>query len=155
MDVAATHILDLDLDFFLDKIAHRRPDKGKRLPSWGYKPWKKDEVRSFLERQCLLSTANPTKGRVVTHHDEVFWLWRDLVDARQIGVPFSVVHVDAHSDLGMGYPAADRYVMTELLHESLEDRKSPFKSQVKPGNFLLFAVACCWVSQITFVLHPR
>jgi UPF0489 domain len=154
MNVGAAHILDLDLYFFLDEIAHHRSDRGKRLPSWGYKPWKKSEVRSFLEQQCLLSTANPTKGRVVTHHDEVFWLWRDLVEAGQIRVPFAVVHVDAHADLGMG-DSAYMYVMTELLHQSLERRKSPISAQVKPGDFLLFAVACRWVCQITFVLHPR
>ncbi len=87
-------ILDLDLDFFLDEIAYHRSDRGKRLPSWGYRPWKKSKVRSFLEQQCLLSTANPAKGRVVTHHDEMFWLWRELVQAGQIEVPFVVVHVD-------------------------------------------------------------
>jgi hypothetical protein len=155
MAVPGQCILDLDLDFFLDEIAHSRPDKEKRLPaSWGYKRWKKAEVRSFLEQQCLLSTANPIKGRVVTHHDEVFWLWRELIKARSMRVPFSLVHVDAHADLGMG-DAAYVYVMTELLHLSLEDRKSPNNDQVLPGNFLLFAVACRWVSQITFVLHPK
>ncbi len=51
--------------------------------------------------------------------------------------------------------AAYEYVMTDLLHRSLEDRKSPNSTQVLPGNFLLFAVACRWLSQITFVLHPE
>lgn len=154
MDVAGQRILDLDLDFFLNEIAHHRSDVGTRLSSRDYKPWKKSEVRLFLERQCLLSTANPTKGRVVTHHDEVFWQWRDLVEEGKIGVPFTIVHVDAHADLGMG-DSGNRYIMTDLLHESMEDRKYPISGEVKPGNYLLFAVACRWVSQMTFVLHPR
>jgi hypothetical protein len=146
-------ILDLDLDFFLDRIKHRASDRGKRPDSSDFIPWSTSQVRFFLEQQCFLSTASPTRGKLVTHHDEVFWLWRTLVENGQIGVPFEVIHVDAHADLGLG-DASHKYIMSCLLHKPLKERSYPNSKEVGPGNFLAFAVACRWISQIKFVLHP-
>ena len=147
-------ILDLDLDFFLDRIKHHGSDRGRRPAIRDFVPWSESQVRLLLERQCHLSTQSPTRGKVVTHHDEVFWLWRTLIETGQIRAPFEVVHVDAHADLGMG-DAGYVYIMTNLLHKPLRERQSPNRKEVKPSNFLAFAVACRWVSRIKFVLHPK
>ena len=147
-------VLDLDLDFFLNGIARWVDDYGPRLDENDYWPWPEVQVRSFLEKRCGLSIQNPIKGRVVEHHHEAFLFWRELIEAQELGVPFQVVHIDAHSDLGLG-DAGYFYIMTHLLHQTLTDRMWPDVTQLKPGNYLAFAVACRWLGHITFVLHPR
>jgi hypothetical protein len=146
-------ILDLDLDFFLNDIATWGDVDDGRLDS-DFLPWTESDVRHFLETQCLLSLAEPRRGAIVKRHDEVFWIWRKMVEERKIAVPFEIVHVDAHADLGLG-DAGYAYIMTDLLFKSLLDRTLPDTDQVTPGNFLSFAVACRWVSRLTYVLHPR
>lgn len=140
-------VLDLDLDFFLTDVAHFFSDYERRLDPSRYEPWKIHEVRLFLEKNCGLSTVNRCKGKVVEHHNEVFWALRELVGKGKIGVPFEVVHIDAHADLGNG-DATYIYVMTELLHKPVADRVHPDPGQVRPGNYLVYLLACRWISRM-------
>jgi len=64
-------VLELDLDFYLDHIAHCE-DKDSRLSDTDYRPWTEDEVRRYLEEQCRLSINRPVKRRFVTHHHGAF-----------------------------------------------------------------------------------
>lgn len=57
-------ILDIDMDFFLDNIAHWENGLD-RLNDAEYKPWLEEEFREFLEKRCLLSRKNPIKGRFI------------------------------------------------------------------------------------------
>jgi hypothetical protein len=149
-------ILDLDLDFFLDVISDSKPDGG-RLDGRDYHPWTEEEVVDFLEKRCGLSRTKPIKGIIVEKHHEAFFYWRNLVLEGQLKVPFEVVHIDAHSDLGKcdwGFI----YLMGELLHNPPEERTHPKVDEVfglGEGNYLAFAVACRWIRKITFVLHPQ
>lgn len=146
--------LNLDLDYFLNDVAYFRPDEA-RLCSAEYQPWSDPEVRTFLESQCGLSRGQPIPGRVVEHHDEAFDFWGELVSGGQLDVPFEVVHIDAHSDLGNG-DIGYMYMMPEFLHIEPADRPRLIdRSLVKFGNYLAFAIGCRWISKLTYVRHPE
>ena len=46
-------ILDIDLDFFLNRVSDSREDE-KRLNKKKYYPWEKRTLKSFLENRCGL-----------------------------------------------------------------------------------------------------
>lgn len=149
-------MLDLDLDFFLDRVSWQHPE-GKRWDSEEgdpiYEPWDEGTFRTFLEGACGLSTDRRTPGRVLRDHDEAFYCWRELIRRGILTPPFVVAHVDAHSDLGMGearYP----YIMGDLLHRPVEKRWVPDRMEVTPGTYLAYAAACRWLSRIEFVRPP-
>ena len=147
-------ILDLDLDFFVWPPFRGRPEKArlprsecKRLASEG-------EVRSFLEKQCHLSKQAPVPGCEANQHQEAFNVWSRWIDDERIIAPFSVVHVDAHSDLGSGWSNRSCvFVERELLAMPIEQRRKPIfgPDHLNSGNYLLGAIANRWVSQLTYV----
>ena len=148
-------ILDIDLDFFLNKVSDSRED-GKRLDKNKYYPWRIDALRSFLENRCNLRKKVRIQGRVVNNHHQAFFFWRELIQANRIEIPFELVHIDAHSDIGV----ADWgwiYLTSELLHKPLEERMNPDKSLlfgINEANYLAFALACRWIKKLTFITHP-
>lgn len=147
-------ILDLDLDYFLDRIAYGGAESG-RLSSEEYAAWSPESVAAFLEDQCGLSTLCKIPGRVVSHHDGAFWFWKQLIGAGSLSCPFDVVHVDAHADLGLG-DAGYLYLMTSVLALPPEERDMPLSGPkgINAGNYLSFAIACRWISSLTYVVHP-
>jgi len=144
-------ILDIDMDFFLEGRVTRAAQEGPRPNpnDHGLVPWTEERTIHFLEHFNVRSGA---PFNVVDHHDEVFLLWRQQIDAGIVKTPFHVVHIDAHSDLGMG-DSSWVYLHTELLQLPLEDRQYPKigNEGLNCGNFLLYAVANRWISQIDFV----
>ena len=95
-----------------------------------------------LENQCGLSRERPIPGRFVTHHDGAFDYWGDLADEGTIGI--DLVHVDAHSDLGLG-DASWVYIMEVLLRLPVKERRDPLRGGIKGlslENYIAFAVAC-------------
>ncbi len=149
-------ILDIDLDFFLSRISYGGARDG-RLDSGNYLPWPAQNVRTFLETRCGLSKANRLPGKVVLTHDQVFYDWRNRIESGQLLPPFEVVHVDAHADLGMG-DGGYQYLMTELLGKPASMRSYPRSDEgsgIGEGNYLAFAIACRWISKLTYVHHPE
>ncbi|NRF89864.1 UPF0489 family protein [Paenibacillus frigoriresistens] len=153
-------ILDIDLDFFLDEIALHRSDFGQRLENDEYIPWKGEDVDAFLRERCGLTKNKKIKGRIINHHHEAFFFWRELIESGDLNVPFSVTHIDAHADLGLG-DGSWHYLMTEFLHLDVNDRRYPEKynekdlSKLNFGNYLAYSIACQWLSSLTYVTHPR
>ncbi|MFX0010784.1 MAG: UPF0489 family protein [Candidatus Hermodarchaeota archaeon] len=149
-------ILDIDLDFFLNKVSDSREDN-KRLKKNKYQPWSKKSLRSFLENRCNFTAKNRVPGRVVKQHHHAFFFWRELIHSGKIQTPFELVHMDAHSDIGV----ADWgwiYLTSELLLKSVEERMNPEKSilfGINEGNYLAFTLACRWIKKLTFVTHPK
>ena len=153
--------LDIDLDFFINDIANFRSDYGERLDDDEYFPWEEEKVRRFLEEQCGLTKENRIKGRIFEHHHEAFYYWRELIEENLLEVPFDVIHIDAHADLGLG-DASWAYIMQNLLHRQLEDRTYPERFRYKSkyhkfsyANYLAFAIGCRWIRTLTFVIHPN
>jgi UPF0489 domain len=110
-------VLDVDLDFFVDGVADlRAPDAG-RLDSSEFPPWSLEGSLRFLEEQCKLTRKLP--GVAVEYHADVFAHWRALIDRGVLEPPFSVTHVDAHADLGLG-DAGYEYLLTQLLFKPVE-----------------------------------
>ncbi|MHA1130923.1 MAG: UPF0489 family protein [Candidatus Helarchaeota archaeon] len=147
-------MLDLDLDFFLDNTTYSRRLKG-RLSGNRYHPWTERQVRDFLEKRCGLSTTRKIQGRLVEDHHEAFYFWKELIDSKMLKIPFEVTHVDAHADLGTG-DGTWKYIMGELLHLPVDERANPRSGHhhnLHEGNYLAFALACRWISRLTFVLH--
>lgn len=147
-------ILNLDLDFFLQQRATDRTGKGRL--SADYTPWSELQVRDFLTKNCGLSTSARVRGGLVTEHHELFDTWKQLIDAGIIQIPFELTHVDAHADMGMG-DASCGYIMGELVHHDWALRTTPRRGGhdgLLAGNFLSFAIACRWISSITYVYHP-
>jgi hypothetical protein len=143
-----TRVLDIDLDFFLHGTAHWRAAESGRLDSVEYPPWSRDEALAFLHDRCKLT--DPLPGLVVENHGELFERWAAAIAAGQLMPPLSVAHIDAHADLGLG-DAGYVYVLTELLFLPVEERRSPRAGVVTDGNWLAFAIACRWVSDLMYI----
>jgi len=144
-------VLDIDLDFFLNKIAFWKKGN-KRLDEKEYVSWKKEKFIEFLEKNCNLSKNNKIKGRIVKKHHEAFYFWRELIEKNELKTPFEVIHIDAHADLGLG-DYSYKYIMEELLHKSVEKRTDP--ENMSEGNYLAFSIANRWISELTYVTHPK
>lgn len=148
------NILDIDMDFFLDHIAHWI-NGNVRLDSGDYKPWNEQDFRIFLEERCKLSTENPTYGRIITNHHEAFFFWDELINSKELNPPFNVTHIDSHSDTGLG-DNGYAYIMGELASFSINERRKNLDIQkVYMGNYLAYAIACGWINEIDFVLHEE
>lgn len=145
-------VLDLDLDFFLDDVAHSRPYDGPRLSASDYPPWEVPIAVAFLRERCLLDGRLP--GLAVENHGEVFGVWRGAIDVGLLVAPFHVTHIDAHADLGAN-ETGHRYLLTELMHAHPAGRRHPRVADDKfsDGSYLAFAAACRWLSELVYVCY--
>jgi hypothetical protein len=141
-------ILDLDLDFFLEGAANWRSAGEGRLDAVEYPPWPREEALAFLQDRCKLT--DPLPGFVVENHGELFALWAAAIEDGRLTLPLSVTHVDAHSDLGLG-DATYINLLTELLFTPVDERVRGAAALVNDGNYLAFAIACRWLSDLTLV----
>ena len=149
-------VLDLDLDFFLSDCCPLAP-KGERPSEISASPWTEAAVVSFLENGLGLDAAHPIPGRVTETHDGALAFWQDRMAAGQLSRPFSVVHVDAHADLGIGKPGPG-YVLNNVLGIPPEERddfsRYYVQKQLDEANYLLFALAFRWIDALTLVRDP-
>ena len=138
-------VLDLDLDFFVDGVAHwREPDRG-RLDADEYPAWSLDGTLNFLQTRCGLTERLP--GFVVGDHGELFYRWRDAIDARVLRAPFHVTH----ADLGLG-DFGYVHLMSDLLFREPQDRRDPGDA-LNGSNYLAFAIGCRWLSGLDYVYN--
>lgn len=150
------NVLNIDLDFFLnDRILSVSDDSAENRPDDPYlKPWKSDSVKDFLEKNLGLKSEKKAKGTVVKSHDEVYYIWRDLITTNVLSHPFNLTHIDAHSDLGLG-GTSSFYILTEILAKSLPDRYFPKVGGFEGldfGNYLAFAIANRWIRSLNFII---
>lgn len=148
------HVLDLDLDLFLNEIANDKGGKD-RLSDDEFDPWREADVRRFLEHNCGLSKEKPTEGAVFRNHEEVFLYWKRLIDEGSLVTPFEVVHADAHADLCSGEPSWC-YLMSDFLAQEVEDRPTFMTDNeyLTGGSYLAFAIGCRWICKLSYVHHP-
>lgn len=143
-----TRILDIDLDFFVRPTAHFvNLDDLTRLDDHDYRVWSPEAAIAFLVDRCRLT--EPLPGWAVERHGEAFDLWGRAIAQGAISAPFSLTHVDAHADLGLG-EAVHVEIMTELMFMPVEARAAR-ATRVTDGSYLAFACAAGWVSDLTYV----
>lgn len=156
-------ILDIDMDYFVDEMAVFIPqNSAERLNDEDYTVWKREQVVEFIEKNLKLSKDKKIRGRIVTHHQEALYYWRDLIHSNELKTPFEVIHIDSHADLGLGY-ASWIFIFEKLLGVEVEERDrieaypQMFKDFKLPaiGEYLLFALAFRWISKLTYVCNPN
>lgn len=150
-------VLDIDLDFFLEDCCPLAAP-GARPALEGHAPWEPERVEAFLERQCGLSAAAPAPGAVFETHDGALRFWQARLRDGTLTQPFHVTHVDAHSDLGIGYPGPG-YVLNGVLPQRVAVRPDPERyaalHELDEANYLLFALAFRWVASLDNVRNDR
>lgn len=156
-------ILDIDMDYFLNRVPRFISSKSKkRIDGDNFKPWSKKDVISFLEDNLGLSRDNKIQGKIITHHHEALYYWRDLINLSKVNIPFEVVHVDSHADLGLGF-SSWVFIFERLLGLEVENRakienyKNIFSEYKLPdiGDYLLFALAFRWISKLTYICNTN
>ena len=77
-----------------------------------------------------------------------------MIKTSELRTPFKVIHVDAHSDLGMGFPSWT-YLHDEILSRDVAERPEANEGPygVNFGSWLAFAIGCQWISQLDFVIN--
>ena len=155
-------IVDIDMDYFLKEIPIIISENNTdRLPDEDYQVWSKDEVIDFLENKLGLSKETKIKGKIVTHHNEALYYWRKLIQEERLSIPFEVVHIDSHADLGLGYPSWT-FIIDSLITVPVEERTkienygNMFEKYYEPriGDYLLFALAFRWIKKLVYVCNP-
>jgi hypothetical protein len=149
-------VLDIDLDFFLADCCPLA-EPGQRPNLTEHEPWTAENVRTFLETRCLLSREHPIPGRIFETHDGALGYWKELMEEGKLEAPFHVTHLDAHSDLGIGYPGPG-YVLYNVLSlppkRRLELDRFYRERKLDEANYLLFALAARIVGSLENVRRP-
>lgn len=100
----------------------------------------------------------PQAGAHFETHDQALTFWEEQIAAGRLTAPFDVTHVDAHSDLGIGYPGPN-FVLFNVLSMPVPKRLdyTAFYAQKKldEANYLLFALAMRRISSLDNVRNPR
>lgn len=149
-------VLDIDLDYFLAECCPLA-EVGQRPMLLGHEPWEPAQVCRFLEESCALSVERPIPGRVFETHDGALAYWQELMERGELKAPFHVTHVDAHSDLGIGYPGPG-YVLYNVLslppQRRFELGRFYRERKLDEANYLLFALAARIVETLENVRRP-
>lgn len=132
-------VLDLDLDVFVTPPVAGNGDATYRADSRYHKVEPTEYVKTVLAKLRLNPTA-PIPGAFFEHHRESYYRWRELIRRGHLRVPFTVVHVDAHSDLGNG--ATVHSLFEEWAHEPDKLEKDPC---LNSANYLAYALTNGWV----------
>lgn len=148
-----TRVLDVDLDFFVQPVAHWVSDEGARLPEADYETISVDNALAYLRGPCRLAGRLP--GWVIEHHDEAFERWRSGIESALLKPPFHVTHLDAHADLGLG-DSGYLHILTHVMRLPVGERSSPenLVPELNFSNWLAFAVASRWVGELVYVFPP-
>ena len=150
-------VLDLDLDFFLSAPCPFA-EEGERPADACASPMEKAKVREFLEVNCGLNKERPLPGRVFDTHDKALLFWDELNKSGRLTAPFTVTHVDAHTDLGIaqkGYPFVKHSVLTRPLEKRREFDSFRKMKQLNEANYLVFAIAARLIDKLENIRNPK
>lgn len=158
-------ILDLDMDYFMEDVVTSISESDtSRLSEeyYGESVWSVKRVRDFIEKNLGLSKSKKIKGRIVIGHNESLFFWKELLEKGELMIPFEVVHVDSHADLGLGY-SSWTYILNNLLQYPVLERPKHNKyvdcfgklCEEGIGDYLLFAIAYRWISKLTYCANPK
>lgn len=143
-----TTVLSIDLDFFQNKpIFHLAPGRPDR--STGLRVWRTEAVRLFLGEKCLLSEDAPTPGAYHQSHEKMLECLAEKIATEALVPPFRLVHLDAHSDLGLGSP---NFMPTLQKHRSNSPPATDWAiARVDDINVVLLCILCGWVGELNWV----
>lgn len=156
-------VLDIDMDFFMDIVAGgKKEGLGIRLTDRSSieSVWSKDRVTDFIEKNLGLSKRNKIKGRVFKQHKDALYFWEELIDNGYLECPFEVVHVDSHSDLSY-WDTGYEYVYNELSKIEINERRNYMNriaggiNKIESGNYLLYAIAFGYISELVYCTNPN
>ncbi len=156
-------VLDLDMDYFMETVAHTPFSVSERLDEkdYGNSVWSEKRVREFLEHNLGLSKKRKVPGRVVVGHNESLFFWEELISKGKLEDPFEVIHVDSHADLGLGCASAD-FLQGAILTLPVESRRRirnyEFNGKIENiniGDYLLWAIAYRMISKLTYCANPN
>lgn len=147
-------VLDLDLDIFVNPLVEFCKESEDRADSGQFSLAPFEFIMDSLDRRLKLSDDEEAPGDCLVYHSEVYYRWRSLVQSGRLKVPFEVVHVDGHADLGMG-DASYVYLFEEWIYEAnkMKNPKTGGWRGLGSGNYLAFAIANGWVGKLTYVCH--
>ena len=155
-------VLNIDMDYFLNKIHYTMDGSNNRLCSDEYIAWTKDDFKKFIENVLGLSKDKKTRGKVVNHHQEAFYYWRENIERNIISIPFKLIHIDAHADLSYMPDGSFQYINNKYIDKPYSEKTYPenlrdFGSYAKfdCGNYLLYALACGWINEMDYAFHPE
>lgn len=153
-------VLNIDMDYFLNTIHYNSFNDYKRLESNEYIPWEKEEFIYFIENKLGLKKDEKIIGKVVTHHHEVFYYWRDKIEKGALKIPFKIVHIDAHIDLSYMPDGSWKYINDEYINYPYNKKIYPEnikfigkQAKFDCGNYMLYAVASGWIDKMDYVYH--
>ena len=112
-------VLDIDMDFFLNEKTNKFENRAD--PDYIF-PWKKTDIINFLENNLGLKKSKKIKGRIIQKHNESFYFWREQINDGYLKIPFEIVHVDSHMDLGLGYGSWVK-VLDEIISYDIGKRE--------------------------------
>lgn len=150
-------VLDIDLDFFLDRILYATEEPVQRPRREDYRVDAEEVALAYLREKCGLCETTPVPGYACTRHKDAWFHWRRMLRQGVLKEPFEVVHVDAHADMGLGNNSC-LYIAEELLAEPVKRRRPPIKGgewAVGDCNFIAYALATRWIGKLTYVTHPK
>lgn len=149
-------VLDIDLDFFLSAPCPFA-EEGTRPDDSCADPWTEIQTRGFLENNLGLSTARPVPGRIFDTHDGSALFWKELADAGKLSLPFTVTHVDTHTDLGIaqkGYPYVKHLVLARPPKARSDFETFRAEGQLNEANYLVFALAARMIGRLENLRNP-
>lgn len=79
-----------------------------------------------------------------------------LIDMGGLAQPLSITHVNAHADIGLG-GSGYTYLLSDLLRKPVQERHFPRIGDggMDDGNYLIFAIACHWIRDLTYVYNAQ
>jgi hypothetical protein len=149
-------ILDIDLDFFLDRIFNSDHEPRGRLDPDLFRVDPIPVALDYLHDRCCVPRDATTPGSVCEHHVDVWFEWRRMIRDGSLRAPFEVIHVDAHADMGLGNNSC-LYIAEDLLARPVDQRRVPVGRDtwcVRDNNFIAYALATRWIGRLTYVTHP-
>lgn len=142
-----TNVLDIDLDLFVDPRTDGFSTKpGARAANVA--AWDPAMVREYMTSALGLSLKRKLPGRAFETHEQI------LYELSQIRPPVRLFHLDAHADLGICINCSRFHA--EFLAIDPDLRASLLSDfEPKEGDWLLYAIACGFVDELDYVMHPE
>ena len=160
-------VLDIDMDFFLDRVTMDNHDEN-RYPDENCEVWDKKEIIDYLENILNLSKDNKIQGKIIMYHNESLDFWNDMINKCQLKTPFTIIHIDSHSDLDY-YQKLDNALLDNAGYDKV--LKLPYKERysviygknskdkhdrwLNEGNYLLFAFGFRWIKELIYYTNIK